>query len=252
VEPPMSLPNKIFSRLLQDAAADFRLAENQDDLWMRLHRHLAGFGITAAIYGMEAMENPDRDHFFVINSINKDWFEAKVKNNLFLCDGYVRSARSNPSSILWSDVEHILAMPPESRRSLEIDFDFGVTAGVTMPMRFANGLGVSSIGCHAEGMRMADFDRIWAQDGQSILSIVNAFDVCLREDHIADLCPLTASERECLLWLASGLTQKQVADRLRLSDKRVEKCLTAARGKLNAATTTQAVASALIFGLIDP
>ncbi|SEH35951.1 helix-turn-helix transcriptional regulator [Magnetospirillum fulvum] len=240
------------SQRVLDAIDDFRQAANRDDLWARLHRHLAEFGITGMIYGTEAMPDPDRDLFLVINSIAPAWHEEKMSQDLFLCDGYVRYARAKTDPILWSDRSHVVAMPQESRNSLELDYDFGVIAGVSIPMHFANGLGVSSIGCHAAHLSMNEFDRIWAQRGHTIMSLVNAFDLRLRENHIGELYPLTAGERECLLRLATGLTQQQIADRLRVSDRCIEKRLTSARHKLNAETTTQAVASALIFGLIDP
>lgn len=248
----MILPRALTAQHLQDAVEDFRHATSRDDLWARLHRHLAGFGITGAIYGTEALPDPDRDLFLVINSINQDWHEEKVAQDLFLSDGYVRAARLDPTPILWSDASYVIAMQPDSRRSLELDFDFGVISGVSIPMRFGNGLGVSSIGCHAATMSMREFDRIWAQRGQTIQSIVNAFDVRLREDHIDELFPLTAFERECLLRLATGLTQQQIADRLHVTDRTIEKRLASARHKLNAYTTTQAVATALIYGLIEP
>jgi len=248
----MIQPRTVVSQRVLDAIDDFRQAANRDDLWARLHRHLAEFGISGAIYGTEALPDPDRDLFLVINSISTAWHEEKMAQDLFLSDGYVRYARAKADPILWSDRSHVIAMPPDSRRSLDLDYDFGIIAGVSIPMRFANGLGVSSIGCHAAKMSMREFDHIWAQRGQTIMSVVNAFDVRMREDHIDELYPLTAIERECLLRLATGLTQKQIADRLHLSDRSIEKRLTSARHKLNADTTTQAVATALIFGLIDP
>lgn len=240
------------TRLVQDAAEDFRQATDKDDLWHRLHRQLGHFGINEIIYGTEAVPDPTREVATLFNSINPSWLDDKLSNGLFECDEYVRAARIDITPMLWSDMALIEMMTPEAKRSFSLDVDYGILTGVSIPMRFAGGLGASSVGLHANGLTMPEFDRTWAAEQTSIIAIVNAFDTALRHDHMGEVFPLTALERECLLWLAAGLPQKQIADRLRLTDKQVEKRLTQARRKLKAVTTTQAVASALIFGLINP
>lgn len=240
------------SRFLQDAAEDFRQATDKDDLWCCLHRQIGHFGIAEAVYGTESLPDPTREVAPLFNSINPAWLEDKLSNGLFECDEYVRAARIDITPMLWSDMALIEAMSPEAKLSFSLDVDYGVLSGVSIPMRFAGGLGASSIGLHANGLTLPEFDRIWAEEQSSIIAIVNAFDTALRSDHVGEVFPLTAMERECLLWLAAGLAQKQIADRLRLTDKQVEKRLGAARAKLKAVTTTQAVANALIFGLINP
>jgi len=234
------------------AVEDFRAARDSGDLWRRLHRHLDRFAVSGILYGMEGAPDPGRDALPLFNSIVPGWLDDKLGNDLFLCDEYVRAARTDTAPILWSDTTRIAAMPPEARRSLAIDVEYGITTGVTIPMRFAGGMGASSIGLHAAGLSWAEFDRIWAAQRAEMISIVNAFDAVLRRQHIGELFPLTESERDCLNWLSAGLKPKQIAGRLRLTNKQVEKRLASARGKLRAVTTPQAVATALVFGLIEP
>lgn len=57
---------------------------------------------------------------------------------------------------------------------------------------------------------------------------------------------LTDREREMLRWIANGKASEDVADILKVSRRTVEVHLQHARQKLNAATTTHAVARALI------
>lgn len=63
---------------------------------------------------------------------------------------------------------------------------------------------------------------------------------------------LSPREKECLLWLAQGLRNKQIADRLGLRPVTVELHLKNARKKLGAETREQAIAIALLNGLISP
>lgn len=244
--------DNIFARLIQDAAEDFRQAAGKDDLWARLNHQLGHFAITGSLYGAEAMPGPDQQALILLDSFTPGFVQAKLDEGLFYTDLFVQVALTEPAPILWSDSSRFPDLSAEAKRSLDMDWDFAITTGVTIPIRFAGGLGSAAHGCHADGLSWLEFDRVWTEHGDTIIAIVNAFDVALRRDHVGEVFPLTPQERECLLWLAAGLPQKQIADRLNLTDKQVEKRLAQARRKLKAVTTTQAVANALIFGLIDP
>lgn len=63
---------------------------------------------------------------------------------------------------------------------------------------------------------------------------------------------LSRRERECLLWLAAGLRNDRIAERLGIRGATVELHLRNARRKLGARTREQAVARAVALGLVDP
>ena len=63
---------------------------------------------------------------------------------------------------------------------------------------------------------------------------------------------LSPRQRECLLWASHGLTTKQIAERLTLSEPVVHEYLRAAKRKLGCATRAHAVARAIRLGLIGP
>ncbi len=240
------------SRILLEAVEDFQQATGVQDLWGRLNARVAAFGITGLIYGTEAMPDPDRTRGLMLNSIEGTWLGDKLAQGLFYCDMYVEAARRETTPIPWSDMSRLASASAETQRSLALDFDHGVIAGATIPTRFADGLGASIIGCHARGMSFAEFDRIWAGSSGLIISVVNAFDVRLRAGFKAQLFPLDEREKECLTRLAQGQRLQRIADAMTLTDRQVEKVTISARRKLNATTLPQAIATALVFELIDP
>jgi DNA-binding CsgD family transcriptional regulator len=63
---------------------------------------------------------------------------------------------------------------------------------------------------------------------------------------------LSPRQRECLLWASRGLSTKQIAERLKLSDPVVHEYLCAAKRKLGCATRAHAVARAIRLDLIEP
>ncbi len=217
-----------------------------------LHRYLERFGFTGLLYGCEAVRNGDGGLNLLLSSLDDGYLDDKLSNDLLYTDYFIHVARTEAAPILWSDIDRVAELPPDAARSLDIDWDYGITTGVTLPMRFRNGLGGSAIGCHVPGMAWAEFERLWHEHGATVMAIVNAFDIRLREDHAGELFPLTPRERECLLWLANGLRPPRIAYRLGTQVKTVEKQMESARRKLKATTLPQAIATALIFGLIAP
>ena len=63
---------------------------------------------------------------------------------------------------------------------------------------------------------------------------------------------LTSREADCLVWLARGYRNDNIADRLHISTATVEMHMSNARRKLAAATREQALVIATQFGLIKP
>jgi DNA-binding CsgD family transcriptional regulator len=63
---------------------------------------------------------------------------------------------------------------------------------------------------------------------------------------------LSPRERECLLWLVAGLRSDRIAEKLGLSRVTVDLHLARARRRLGAKTREQAVARALMLGLLRP
>lgn len=99
------------------------------------------------------------------------------------------------------------------------------------------------------------FDAAVAQHGAAHLAALYYYRALaargLADNHVADGV-LSPRERECLLRLAQGMRAAQVADALGLSDRTVEHYLASARRKLEAATSTEAVAKAILLRIIHP
>ena len=62
---------------------------------------------------------------------------------------------------------------------------------------------------------------------------------------------LTQRQRQCLRYIADGYTARNIGYRLGISERMVRFHLEAARNRLNAGSTTQAVYLATKAGLID-
>lgn len=82
-----------------------------------------------------------------------------------------------------------------------------------------------------------------------LASVLPEAPVALRpQDELAE--PLTPREREVLQMLASGIVNKQIAERLSISEHTVKFHVASILGKLGASTRTQAVSLGIRHGLV--
>jgi DNA-binding CsgD family transcriptional regulator len=136
----------------------------------------------------------------------------------------------------------------------------GVGCGLAVPLRPAPGTGAGGFSLLTR-LRGPAFEAWRAAHGRGVVLVAQATSLRLLE--AADEQPartpsrdapprLSRRERECLLWLAAGLRNDRIAERLGIARATVELHLARARRKLGAATREQALAKALCFGLIEP
>jgi DNA-binding CsgD family transcriptional regulator len=126
--------------------------------------------------------------------------------------------------------------------------------GVALPLRFSQGHGtcIGGFGLASGDLNGKEFNKIWAEHDQEIIQLSALFDILARERHADSLFQLTPREKECLKWLAIGLRPQQICDKLNNAYRTTEKQIASARQKLNAHNNEQAVAKALVYGLLEP
>ena len=97
---------------------------------------------------------------------------------------------------------------------------------------------------------IADVD--WSSDGWRLAQTLAAIARPRMASEIAAVNdePLTAREREVLQLVAEGIPNKQIAQRLRISEHTVKFHVSAIMAKLNAASRTEAVTTAARRGLL--
>jgi DNA-binding CsgD family transcriptional regulator len=145
--------------------------------------------------------------------------------------------------------------PPPRRATLEWrlwedSLSGGFGGGIAIPLRLPGSqLGGFSL---LTGMTGAEFFRWHKDHGRWALLAAHAID-----QRILTLAVLPVSrprlsprEKECLTWLAVGLRNDRVAEKLSISRPTVELHLRNARRKLNARTREQALARAVALGLL--
>lgn len=181
-------------------------------------------------------------------------------NKLYLDEGYIDH---DPFAeyVMNEDQRPISWRDPRAKkiRTEKSDFfqnslkDFGMSYGVTIPVRDASNWKLGGTGVSFEASSNKDGDEIVAHATPLVESAAMLFHSRVQEgDIMRQFFPLSMREKECLLWVAAGLTNKEIAYKLSLSDKTVELHIKNAAKRLNACNRAHAVSRALIYGVITP
>lgn len=134
--------------------------------------------------------------------------------------------------------------------------DCGMTVGVVIPLRSPGKYQLGGMSL-SNSMRPAEFDRFMGQWGlvaqlAAVHSHTRLQMLLQATNGQGPFVALSPQERECLLWVARGMSSKDAAQRMSLSPKTVDFHIARGMAKLGGATRSHAVARAITLGLLQP
>ena len=228
---------------------------DEDGIWARLIEVIAGqFGITSVLYAFThsrftSSRTGITNSLFLRHNHSPDYI-ASFPEGLSLDDDIAAELiLGGETEFLWQDFD-TLPLRPNQRARFELDKSFGMGVGVTFGFRFG---GHSGFGGMCWGKRHADpeeFRALWQARRLDMLQLAHQFDQAMRPAMVRKRFPLTPRERDVMSFSAGGMTAKQIAEHLNLSPKTISHALERARKKMEAVSTMEAVAKALIYELI--
>jgi DNA-binding CsgD family transcriptional regulator len=252
------LTNAAAVTAMQHSLADYtdrlKHAVDAEEVWRLSLSHFGDRGAAWLYHGYTApLWHHDRSVYFSYSSIPADWDRYREQQGYRHHDPAVRHcARSSAPFPFGTGLEGARYTAPVRKMYAE-SADWGAHCGVAFPLRNVPGSPVGAMVCITR-MRAPEF-QIWWNESRWELQIASlALDARLLQFHCpADVVPdLSARERECLLWLASGLRTDRIAHRMGISSSAVDLYLANARRKLGARTRDQALLKAVLLGMLTP
>ncbi|WP_414897901.1 autoinducer binding domain-containing protein [Rhodovulum sp. YEN HP10] len=239
-----------------DFAETLRAQTSFDALWRVFNDHLRGHGVSHVIY---AQTPAVRSRTISQEMLYRSTFPAGFTHR-YAEEGMIdhdpraiHCATGGEEPIYWDRPGNRIETDPGTREVMQLCSDFGVNFGLTLPLAGASPLNRSGAGLCFAADTSGEAADILAASGDSICATTRLFHALAQTPAIAPgSVPLSLRERECLLWSATGLRNKEIAFRLSISEKTVEHHMASAMTKMHAMNRTHAVARALIFGLIVP
>lgn len=212
------------------------------------HRTIETYGFPHCACGAWAGIGKQRQHRFFFNSWPQAWMDIYTKDNIFAEDPLVYESFRRISAFTWSEAR---LQRKFSRRGREIDQvvrDFGWKEIVAVPVHGpADYQGLVSLATlspvqltlrdlamlQAVGLAVHDRCRMQTDFGMEALP-----------------APLTPREVECLQWAAVGKTDWEIGQLLEVSAATAHYHIERAKAKLGVSSRVQAVALAVLRGLI--
>ncbi|MFK7837975.1 MAG: LuxR family transcriptional regulator [Sulfitobacter sp.] len=221
-------------------------------------KSVSEFGYDTLIFGMFAdpTQSVPAEEMFWIDNVPEGWMQHYAANDYASADVAVAHCLKSDGVLLWQDLfDSIDEGKLEERNAiLQKDArDIGLHTGFTKPLIGLGGAraGMSLIARNTLGA--GEHQRLFQANQREIEAACDVFYAFSDWRSLGAIkYGLSAREKECLKWLASGLGHKQIADKLGTVPKTIDKQVLSARTKLRARTTAQAVAKAVMWSLIDP
>lgn len=228
---------------------DNLLGANDEDDWTRaFFAHSNRLGFDFCLYGTIPHVKSPLDCAWVRSSFPKEWLERYFGRGYIAQDYKLIHCMNGNLPLIWSpDV----FLRPEQRRIYDEGCDFGLRAGISLPAHGPDGIYGQL--CLAKNVEPGyEFNEFLASRMHSILQLRDilahssrSFAYPGRElmQH-----PLTVREKECLRWVATGKSSKQIAELMQCTTSTVNFHISNARRKLGAKSRQAAIAMAIQRG----
>lgn len=244
-------------RKLAELADSLRATSDLDAFWARAHAALEDRGVGSIFYGAmstarEAQIGRYSRSLIWKSSHSHEFFDAFGLDAAVDHDPSVEHCMTRSDVMFWHRDSDWRDTPVPLRTRVSMERDLGLHVGFSVPASYFSPMHIGGIGVSMPEIGISEFDKLWADKGREILAICGILDTGMRQQHLSGVIRLSPREKECLLWLAAGLRPDQIADRLGIGSKSVEKYILSAKVKLKAATRDHAVAKAIIFNVIAP
>lgn len=237
-----------------------RAAADPQSVWAILQEEVSRAGFGQSLFAFGVPRNSTRP---ILDKLKRGVFqgaggfatsvftELAKRPHLLATEPVAPHCKRSLTPFVWSQAE----LKAGAESALGLGREIGLTSFVVFPLRSADAscYGNFTVFCtdpsHESWLRhakhLAPLLHITAHYFHDSLAGCNG-----RPE--APELALSPRQRECLLWASRGLSTKQIAERLKLSEPVVHEYLTGAKRKLGCATRAQAVARAVTLDLIVP
>ena len=207
--------------------------------------------------GRETLTLGYAEDFIHLSNHEESYLNAYLGKRLFFGSPVFIWALLNTGAKIWPDTDSAQInrnLTPEYRRVIELNAQYGLNAGVTIsfPKTAPNTHAALAISARP-GMTKLELESIWKKHSVEINALCSVF------HNVVALSPpprefkrnLTDHQLKTLKLAANGLKAVDIAKKMNVSTKTVEKHLSEARTRLGVRTTNEAVMKATLLNLIN-
>lgn len=237
---------------------DLKQAKSAEEYWNKCLSVFDSLGVTGIGYGvipirpLVAKEGYTNATFFR-HTYSREWERAVGKEQLLDADLSTELMLAGTDEVFWNDEPEKFGATYQNRNLHQLEHDLGMIWGKTLLLSHHSVDPVSSgIGLHVSCVNSdAEFEKYWSEFGPDLKAIASLLDVGMLGQHCDGIVRLTGREKDYIFWSAMGLDRIETAEKLGISEHTLNKPIASAKAKLKARNTSQAVAKAVLLGLVD-
>lgn len=199
------------------------------------------------IYGARIPTSLIKPYFVFISSYPDEWRTEYVNRGYIRTDPTVIHCAKNTTPVDWNSIDKSNKIMVEAK-------DYSLLSGVSVPLHTANGeFAMMSIASSEPYQKTKEKIFVATPYTQLLITYLHErVKKVIRLGQIEEQIKLTKREQECLLWTAEGKTSWEVSQILNISERTIIFHLQNASVKLGVANRQQAIAKAIVKGLISP
>lgn len=246
---------KTTGNILLELTSKLSDAEGSQEFIELLVEAISPFGYEKIVYARSPGEDSKVEEYISLTNLDPDWMQYYVSNRLFDMDYAFEHCLHSRVPLRWVTIPQMFEdglLSTDNMKVYAAAGEWGVSNGVTIPLpcfgRYHAGISLvaDSKADHDEQ------DQVFRENEKILTAIVQAFHAAVNMGTIArDYFGLSKREVQVLKLQSDGLKTKEIAAKLETSPHTVEKQAKSARERLFAFSSTQAVAKAVLLGIID-
>lgn len=199
-----------------------------DACWSLCTDAFADIGVSGIGYGVvplrgEAAAIGNTQAVFFRHSYGPEWEATFGASEVLDNDVTVDLLAAGHSEVFWHQTPED-GISEAQKRQWHIEDDLGMAFGVSLLLVDPRlGSVASGLGLCMSDVAGKDFDRYWQSYGSTARRMAHTLDYAMRGIARDALVQLSPRETDCLTYLAIGLRPDEIAFRLRISPKSLEK-----------------------------
>lgn len=227
--------------------------------WERVNIELARFGVTSIMYGAiatrsELILGARTESMIWKTNHGSEFFERFCTpgrdDSIDNCLTF-EHCLNNTYPFIWHDYSMWEGASKLQMAHALAARELGLFVGFTLPTTYFSDQCLGAISVSVGKHTPESFDVMWQNDKDELFSVLGVLDSGMRQKYIAEVIGLAPREKETIEWLAAGLRPVNVAEKMGIGFRTVDKYINSARKKLKSRSRDQAVAKALIFKVIS-
>ena len=241
---------------LNDIIDGLRRAENLDDIMAVMESSFLGLGFSQWGYTCQMLQSYVTSPVYVFTNLSHAYMAEYLANGFHDADPLIKYCPNNNLPWIWSVDDDWSGFGEDTTEIMQAIKRHGYTGGLCIPLFSAQNTR-GFIDLISRDPSLADMhEALEGRAAQTTMILRYVQDEILRIATVNNenvyVNPLSARQKEVLLWVGEGLTSKEIAEKMGISFRTVESYIVEIQNKLDVSNRQQAVTRAVSLGYILP